>query len=224
MKLTKTDNEHLLSLPERFTADDSKKATVLLQEALGRNEISKLVVDFAKTNFIDSFGIGCLVSVAKALRAKDCAFHIVNLQGDILELFQDTGLDQVFDLDHDGHFESEPVSVDIKLEMSEDAIGNVYAFTLAGIMNHPSGSDYFRERFLLALAEHKKILVDFSDLTFFDSMSIGVMLNMSKLAKETGVEIRLCGANMLISDLFAALSVDKVISSYNTREEALENW
>ncbi len=223
MELTQTDSAYILSLPARFAGQEPKNATALVRDELDEGRIHHLEVDFEETIFIDSFGIGCIVSIAKQLQENGGTLSAINLHGEIKELFEDTGLDQLLTIEETAPG-PRPTSVDIKLDLSEETTDGIYILSLGGIMNHPAGSDRFREHFLLALAEHKKILVDLSELTFFDSMSIGVMLNMSKLAKETGVDIRLCGANMIVSDLFATLSVDKVINSFPTREEALENW
>ena len=57
---------------------------------------SYLIVDLDKVGFIDSSGLGVLVSALRRVREKDGAIRIVCRQESILRLFKITGLDKVF--------------------------------------------------------------------------------------------------------------------------------
>ena len=78
--------------------------------------------------------------------------------------------------------------------------------------------------FLLALAGHKKILLDLEELTFFDSLSVSVLLSMNKLLKKTGGSLRVCGINYIIDDLFTALNIYQIIPCFKTAAEAQADW
>jgi anti-anti-sigma factor len=91
-------------------------------------------------------------------------------------------------------------------------------------MNHPVGSRYFKQQCLLTMADFKKILVDFENLTFFDSLSVSVILNMNKLLKETGGSMRVCAANYIVNDLFTTLNIGQIIPLYDDIEQAKADW
>ena len=112
-------------------------------------------------------------------------------------------------------------SIDVRLEIAFEEIEDICIFKMSGVMDHVGGSRFFKQKFLLSLAKFRKIILDFLDLTFFDSLSVGVLLDMHKLLKETGGQMRICGANYIIEDLFSTLNINAVIPIYSDREQAL---
>jgi anti-anti-sigma factor len=91
-------------------------------------------------------------------------------------------------------------------------------------MNYPAGSMYFKKNMFLALSESKRILLDFKELAFFDSLSIGSILRLSRLLTDNGGSLRVCNANQVISGVFESLGIDSIIPFFETREEALDDW
>ena len=57
------------------------------------------VVDFAETGFVDSAGLGALVSISKNLRMRGGGVRLCNLNDDLRTLFALTKLDTLFDID-----------------------------------------------------------------------------------------------------------------------------
>ncbi|MBD3346828.1 MAG: anti-sigma factor antagonist [Chitinivibrionales bacterium] len=214
--------------PENLSGSHVKEMKAAISEAMDEHN-DRIVIDLKKTVFIDSSGIGALVSLAKELKSRGEQLSLRNVQGDIRELFEETGLDKIFALaDNSSDLTPEvdifEESVDIKLEIDQKTLNNVCIFHLKGVMNHPRGSRYFKQRFLLAMENHNRILLDFDDLTFFDSLSVSVILNMNKLIKDTGGKLRVSGTNYIVNDLFSTLSIDKIIPFYKSARDALEEW
>ena len=56
------------------------------------------VIDFADTGYIDSAGLGALVSLSKRIREADGTLRLTNLNEDIRTLFELTKLDTLFTL------------------------------------------------------------------------------------------------------------------------------
>jgi anti-sigma B factor antagonist len=56
----------------------------------------KFVVDFARTGYIDSAGLGVLISISKQIRAQGGELLLTNLNEDLRSLFQLTKLDTLF--------------------------------------------------------------------------------------------------------------------------------
>lgn len=58
----------------------------------------KFVVDFEKTGYIDSSGLGVLVSLSKKVREQGGELRLANLNEDLKTLFELTKLDTLFQI------------------------------------------------------------------------------------------------------------------------------
>jgi anti-sigma B factor antagonist len=58
----------------------------------------KFVVDFARTGYIDSSGLGVLVSLSKKIREQGGELRLANLNEDLRTLFELTKLDTLFQI------------------------------------------------------------------------------------------------------------------------------
>jgi len=58
----------------------------------------KFVVDFSKTGYIDSSGLGVLVSLSKKIREQGGELRLANLNDDLKTLFELTKLDTLFQI------------------------------------------------------------------------------------------------------------------------------
>ena len=193
------------------------------------NKTTCIVIDFSKTTLIDSSAIGALVAVAKESKNASVRLVIRDLSGDVRELFIDTGLDKIFNVESDSGTQNAEIDlfekgIDIRLGLKQEVVKDVCIFNLSGVMNHPYGSRFFKQEFLIAMANFKKMLLNLEDLTFFDSLSVSVVLNMNKLLKETGGAMRICGANYIVADLFNTLNISQIIPIYNVVTDALDDW
>jgi anti-sigma B factor antagonist len=67
----------------------------MIQAALDRGE-RKLLVDFSRTGYIDSSGLGALVSISKRIREATGELRLAGLNEDLRSLFELTKLDTLF--------------------------------------------------------------------------------------------------------------------------------
>ncbi len=67
----------------------------LVQEAVDHGE-KKFLVDFAKAGYIDSSGLGALVSISKKVREQGGDLRLSGLNEDLRSLFELTKLDTLF--------------------------------------------------------------------------------------------------------------------------------
>jgi len=67
----------------------------LIQEGLDRGE-RKFLIDCTETGYIDSSGLGALVSLAKKVREQGGELRIAGLNEDLRSLFELTKLDSLF--------------------------------------------------------------------------------------------------------------------------------
>jgi anti-sigma B factor antagonist len=62
----------------------------------------KFLVDFAQTGYIDSSGLGVLVSLSKRIRERNGELRLANLNDDLKTLFELTKLDTLFTISGSG--------------------------------------------------------------------------------------------------------------------------
>ncbi|HET6798409.1 MAG TPA: STAS domain-containing protein [Gemmatimonadales bacterium] len=67
----------------------------LVQAALDRGE-RRLLIDFSRTGYIDSSGLGALVSISKKVRENNGTLRLAGLNEDLRSLFELTKLDTLF--------------------------------------------------------------------------------------------------------------------------------
>ena len=67
----------------------------LVQTALDRGE-RRLLIDFSRTGYIDSSGLGALVSISKKVRENNGTLRLAGLNEDLRSLFELTKLDTLF--------------------------------------------------------------------------------------------------------------------------------
>ena len=60
------------------------------------------IIDFAETGYVDSAGLGALVSLSKKIRESNGSLRLTNLNDDLRTLFELTRLDTLFALDEPG--------------------------------------------------------------------------------------------------------------------------
>jgi anti-sigma B factor antagonist len=68
---------------------------VAVQEALDHDE-RRFVIDFSRTGYIDSSGLGALVSISKKIREQGGDLRLSGLNEDLRSLFELTKLDTLF--------------------------------------------------------------------------------------------------------------------------------
>jgi len=67
----------------------------VIQEASDNGE-RKFLIDFSKTGYIDSSGLGALVSISKKIREQGGELRLSGLNEDLRSLFELTKLDTLF--------------------------------------------------------------------------------------------------------------------------------
>jgi anti-anti-sigma factor len=199
-------------------------------ESASLDDAHSVVVDLKNLPMLESCALGALVAAAKSLAQRSATLELHHLSDELQQLFADTAINRFFDIMlKDATVE--PASVllfapceNIKLDIERLSVAAVCILRLRGLMNHPAGSRFFHQQFLLNLLNYRHFLLDFDQLTFFDSLCVGELLALHDLLQKTGGSMRIAGCNFLISELFTTLSIDRIIPMYSTRDEALRDW
>jgi len=94
---------------------------------------------------------------------------------------------------------------------------------------HPSGrldlltAAELRQQLQQRVAEGNRLLVvDLGDVSFTDSSGLGMLISGLKVARLAGGDLRLARANDQVKLILKLTSLDRVLRTYPTIEEALE--
>jgi len=220
------DGTCTFKMPERFNADTPRKLIDELEQ-LPNCDCSCVVLDMGDTSTMDSSGIGVLVQLYKGLTAKSIALVLRRPQKNIYNLLMETGIDRLFDVELSSGLKKANANLDdlnVQLHMDAEMAGSVCVISLKGVMNYPVGSMTFKKNMFLTLASGNKILLDLKELAFFDSLSVGAVLRLSRLMIDGGGAMRICCANHVVRNVFESLGVDAIIPLFESREAALDSW
>ncbi|MBE6062948.1 MAG: STAS domain-containing protein [Clostridium butyricum] len=85
-------------IPKDFTVESVADFRFKIKEYIGEGKIN-FVFDFSNCDFIDSTGLGAIVSIYKKCVEKQGTLRLEHLKPEVNELFKLTRLDRVFDIE-----------------------------------------------------------------------------------------------------------------------------
>ncbi|MDR3341447.1 MAG: STAS domain-containing protein [Treponema sp.] len=91
-----TDNTITLRISGKLSAATAEEFGKAVDAAI--DESTRLVMDFQGVTYLASAGLRVLISAQKKLTALDGSFSLCNVGETILEVFEITGLDDIFDI------------------------------------------------------------------------------------------------------------------------------
>ena len=89
------DGVAILKVEGQLIVGNRQELKGLVQEGLDRGE-RKFVIDCTQTGYIDSSGLGALVSLSRKVREQGGELRIAGLNDDLRALFELTKLDTLF--------------------------------------------------------------------------------------------------------------------------------
>jgi anti-sigma B factor antagonist len=112
------------------------------------------------------------------------------------------------------------MNFDIKTEqLSDDA----YVISLAGEVDLYTAPE-FKQQLLEVIGQGgKQVIVDFSDTTFIDSTTLGVLVGGVKRLRTNDGQLALVCSDRNITKIFEITGLDRVFTIYPTRDEAVSN-
>jgi anti-sigma B factor antagonist len=111
------------------------------------------------------------------------------------------------------------MNFDIKTEQLRD---DAYVISLAGEVDLYTAPE-FKQQLLDVIAKGgKQIVVDFSDTTFIDSTTLGVLVGGVKRLRTNEGQLSLVCGDRNITKIFEITGLDRVFTIYPSRLEAVE--
>ncbi len=111
------------------------------------------------------------------------------------------------------------MSFDVRTEQLAD---NEYVISLAGEVDLYTAPE-FKQQLLDVIGNGARyVVVDFSDTTFIDSTTLGVLVGGVKRLRSNDGELALVCSDRNITKIFEITGLDRVFTIYPTREEAVD--
>jgi anti-sigma B factor antagonist len=112
------------------------------------------------------------------------------------------------------------MNFDIKTEQLGD---DAYVISLAGEVDLYTAPE-FKQQLLEVIGQGgKQVIVDFSDTTFIDSTTLGVLVGGVKRLRTNEGQLSLVCSDRNITKIFEITGLDRVFTIYPTRAEAVSN-
>jgi len=104
---------------------------------------------------------------------------------------------------------------------TEQVDGGAYVISLAGEVDLYTAPE-FKQQLLDVISQGgKEVIVDFSDTTFIDSTTLGVLVGGVKRLRTNDGQLSLVCSDRNITKIFEITGLDRVFSIYPTRDEAI---
>ena len=110
------------------------------------------------------------------------------------------------------------MNFDVKTEKVDES---TYVISLAGEVDLYTAPE-FKQQLLDVIGEGgKDVVVDFSDTTFIDSTTLGVLVGGVKRLRANDGQLSLVCSDRNITKIFEITGLDRVFTIYPTRDEAV---
>lgn len=88
----------IVAIEGNIALDGVNEAKAFLRPHLENAQVRSMVINFDKVNFIDSSGIGLIVSIFKTMQQKEGKLALTNLSPKNMEIFSITRLNKILDI------------------------------------------------------------------------------------------------------------------------------
>ena len=105
---------------------------------------------------------------------------------------------------------------------TEKLADDAYVISLAGEVDLYTAPEFKQQLLEVVGQGGKDVVVDFTDTTFIDSTTLGVLVGGVKRLRPNGGQLSLVCSDRNIKKIFEITGLDKVFPIYPTRNEAVE--
>ncbi|HEY2854661.1 MAG TPA: STAS domain-containing protein [Gemmatimonadaceae bacterium] len=110
VRSTRQGDTTLIQVEGQLVAGNRQQLREAVTSEIDRG-VRNFVIDFSDTGYVDSAGLGALVSLSKKVREADGSLRLTNLNDDLRTLFELTRLDTLFALGQDDSSTSADLTV-----------------------------------------------------------------------------------------------------------------
>ena len=107
------------------------------------------------------------------------------------------------------------------LNTNLETVDNVAVIELLGESLDAVASEEVKSQLCGLAAEHPRLVVDMSRITFLDSSGCGTLVTAQKRCQEAGGELLLCNISDQVQTVLDITRMTRVLAIYPTREKAV---
>jgi serine/threonine-protein kinase RsbW len=111
----------------------------------------------------------------------------------------------------------------VKMQMQLEKVNEVTVVVLEGEINVTNSNELRNQFIKITQTGCKKVVVDFVKVTFIDSSGLATLIEMFQRLEGSAGKLRLCNVNKKIRGIFEITKVHKLISIFDSREDALKD-
>jgi anti-sigma B factor antagonist len=104
---------------------------------------------------------------------------------------------------------------------TEKLFDRVYIISLAGEVDLYTAPEFKQQLLEVIGQDASHVIVDFSDTTFIDSTTLGVLVGGVKRLRTNGGQLSIVCSDRNITKIFEITGLDRVFSIFGTRDEAV---
>lgn len=216
-------------MPDAISRDDYRAIESEIQGLL-TDEMNRLVLDLAETNYIFSSGLGLLIRLNKMAIQKNGAMYLVNVSSDLREIFSMVNLDKYFSIyETDIEFQvfqedaweknrfREPVKF-LCFHQIEDCVCRVH---LSGKLTADNDAAKLNES--LFQDPVRFYIFDLIGLDFIDTFGADLLFRIVKHIRSRGGECLAFGASEIVKELLHLMQGGPELALYDSEEDALKS-
>ena len=112
------------------------------------------------------------------------------------------------------------------MELIRTVVDNVPVFGLAGHVEIDLGNfEEFKTTFRdLLKKSDRQVVLDVSNVDFFDSAGMGVLLSVQKILKQRDGQLVIAGLNRSVAEVFRMVGFDLVFVTFAGVDEAVQSF
>jgi anti-sigma B factor antagonist len=110
----------------------------------------------------------------------------------------------------------------MNFDISTEQLGeDVYVISLSGEVDLYTAPELKQQLLEVIAHDGRQVVVDFTDTTFIDSTTLGVLVSGVKRLRSSDGELSLVCSDPNITKIFEITGLDRVFAIYPTRDEAV---
>ena len=111
----------------------------------------------------------------------------------------------------------------MNFDINTEQVGDAHVIALAGEVDLYTAPEFKQQLLDVIHQGGKNVIVDFTDTTFIDSTTLGVLVGGVKRLRTNEGQLSLVCSDRNITKIFEITGLDRVFTIYGTRDEALAN-
>ena len=214
------NNITIVSLNGALSLDDVEIFKTYMKPLIENDTIKGIALNFDKINFMDSSGVGVIMSTFQSLRERGKKLAMYNIGQENNEKFKITQFDQILNFQKT---EEDAIStLKGSSEIEHYVKGRLCIVKINGNLTSDSPKQF--STYAKPLIENeaiKGIVINLVNTYFIDSSGVGQIMSVFKSLQQRGNKMAVYNINQKNLELFSILGLDKILLFQKTEEEAL---